>query len=200
MNPLSDILTQKADALFPKEEIVPPIVLEVKNIETPVDLSRELTRMIHAMKQQLDAMLHILQGGKPGTIPPEEASASGERVLEGVFTGEKMIGDDGKEYPVPPNYASKSILVAGDRMKLTITKSGSFLYKQIGPVERRRAIGVLRFDPEPNQWTVSADGERYRVLTASVTFYKGKPGDEAIIFLPKNKESLWGAVENIIGK
>ena len=54
-----------------------------------------------------------------------------------------MIGPDGKNYPVPANYASKSKLVEGDIMKLTITEDGKFLYKQIGPVERKTVIGTL---------------------------------------------------------
>ena len=32
-----------------------------------------------------------------------------------------MIGPDGKNYPVPANYASKSKLIEGDILKLTIT-------------------------------------------------------------------------------
>lgn len=37
---------------------------------------------------------------------------SGEdKIIEGVFTGESMLGSDGNIYPVPQNYASKSHLV-----------------------------------------------------------------------------------------
>lgn len=32
-------------------------------------------------------------------------------IVEGVFTGESMLGSDGNTYPVPQNYASKSLLV-----------------------------------------------------------------------------------------
>ncbi len=61
-----------------------------------------------------------------------------------------MIGADGKQYPVPANYASKSKIVEGDMLKLTITPEGSFIYKQIGPVERRRLIGVVNQDADGN--------------------------------------------------
>jgi hypothetical protein len=30
------------------------------------------------------------------------------KVIEGVFDGQNMVGSDGKTYPVPANYASKS--------------------------------------------------------------------------------------------
>lgn len=109
MNSLADILSKKADDLFP----APP---------APPDPQAPLRSMIYAMKSQLDAMLRLLDGHAP--LP------SGERVVLGTFTGEKMAGDDGKEYAVPPNYASKSKIVPGDRMKLTVTKSGSFIYSK----------------------------------------------------------------------
>src|SRR5688572_25801001 len=69
--------------------------------------------------------------------------AEGGKVIEGVFDGQNMMGPDGKQYPVPANYASKSKLVEGDVLKLTIADDGSFIYKQIGPVERRKALGSL---------------------------------------------------------
>src|SRR3989344_4636154 len=69
--------------------------------------------------------------------------SEGGKIIEGVFDGQNMMGPDGKQYPVPANYASKSKLVEGDVLKLTIADDGSFIYKQIGPVERRKVLGVL---------------------------------------------------------
>jgi len=34
-----------------------------------------------------------------------------DKIVEGVFTGEEMLGSDNHKYPVPVNYASKSKLV-----------------------------------------------------------------------------------------
>src|SRR5665213_1682775 len=53
------------------------------------------------------------------------------KVIEGVFDGQNMVGSDAKTYPVPANYASKSKLVQGDILKLTIADDGAFMYKQI---------------------------------------------------------------------
>ena len=55
-----------------------------------------------------------------------------------------MVGSDGKNYPVPANYASKSKLVQGDILKLTIADDGAFLYKQIGPIPRKQVVGKLK--------------------------------------------------------
>jgi len=68
------------------------------------------------------------------------------KVIEGVFDGQNMVGSDAKTYPVPANYASKSKLVQGDILKLTIAEDGAFLYKQIGPIPRKQIVGV--FDPK----------------------------------------------------
>lgn len=118
------------------------------------------------------------------------------KVLEGVFDGQQMIGSDGKNYPVPANYASKSKLVVGDVMKLTITDDGTFLYKQIGPVERLRVVGPLT--QEDGAYKVIANGRAYKILLASVTFYRAEPGDQVAILLPENGEAEWGAVDNVI--
>lgn len=125
---------------------------------------------------------------------------SGARVLEGVFDGASMVGPDGKTYSVPPNYASKSRLVEGDVLKLTIKPDGSFVYKQIAPVERRRAVGNLAFDGSTNSYVALADGQTYKLLTASVTFFKGSPGDEVVLLLPKSGKAAWASVENIMRK
>lgn len=129
-----------------------------------------------------------------------EADESGDsRVVEGVFDGINMIGPDGKQYPVPANYASKSKLIEGDTLKLTITEDGSFVYKQIGPIERKKILGTLT-QGENADWFVLADAKSYRVLLASVTYFKGEVGDEVTLIVPKEEESEWGAIENVIKK
>jgi len=122
-----------------------------------------------------------------------------ERIIEGVFDGEKMIASDGQEYAVPANYASKSKLVEGDILKLTINQRGDFLYKQIGPVERKKIVGVLGLDKKGNYF-VTAEKKKWKVLPASVTYFRGDSGDEAVILVPKDSISKWAAVENVVKK
>jgi len=125
--------------------------------------------------------------------------SEGGKIIEGVFDGQNMIGPDKKQYPVPANYASKSKLVEGDVLKLTIADDGSFIYKQIGPVERRKMLGVLTVD-EKGDFRVLAEGRPYKVLLASLTYFKAEPGDEVTIVVPKEGVSEWAAVENVIKK
>jgi hypothetical protein len=124
-------------------------------------------------------------------------SGEGDKVIEGVFDGQNMIGPEGKQYPVPANYASKSKLVEGDVLKLTIAEDGSFIYKQIGPVERRKVMGVLMQD-EKGDYKVIADGKAHKVLLASLTYFKADAGDEVTIVLPQDTDSEWAAVEHVI--
>lgn len=125
------------------------------------------------------------------------ASVSG-RVIEGIFDGQNMVDSAGQSYPVPANYASKSKLVEGDGMKLTITDEGKFIYKQIAPIERRIAKGVLI--QEDGQYKVLCEGKPFRVLLASVTFYRAEVGDQVTVLLPVHTEAQWAAVEAVLPK
>ena len=117
------------------------------------------------------------------------------KVIEGVFDGQNMVGSDGKTYPVPANYASKSKLVQGDILKLTIAEDGAFMYKQIGPVPRKQVVGVL--EQKDGHYFVEVGGKQYRVLLASVTYFKAKPGDQVSVNIPEDPsvDAEWAALE-----
>lgn len=118
------------------------------------------------------------------------------KVIEGVFDGQNMIGPDGKTYPVPANYASKSKLVQGDILKLTIAEDGTFIYKQIGPVPRKKVIGII--EQKGDQYYVKVDDKEYRVLLASVTYFKADTGDQVTAVIPEEESAEWAAIEAAI--
>lgn len=170
-----------------------------------------LKSILKNIRASIDNAITLLdaQRGEAPTVKTEAEASTSDLVdagadtpkreaLEGVFNGSAMVGDDGKEYSVPPNYASKSKLVEGDMLKLYIGERGNFIYKQIGPIERQRLIGTVSFDQESGQHTVLAAGRSWKVLKASVTYYKAEVGDEAVILVPKSAPSKWAAVENVI--
>jgi hypothetical protein len=125
-----------------------------------------------------------------------QAAPPGGKVIEGNFDGQNMVGPDNKLYPVPANYASKSKLVQTDGLKLTIGEDGAFLYKQIAPAERRKLIGTLSL--KDGQYYVEAQGHDYRVLFASVTYYKAQPGDQVTIVIPEDGPADWAAIEAVL--
>ena len=173
--------------------------------ESKIAVLRTILRSIQASAA---SALQLLEEGGPTASDVRKIMSAvhaapgdaGGRVIEGVFDGQHMTGSDGKQYHVPPNYASKSKLVEGDMLKLTINPQGSFIFKQIGPIERTRIVGTLAQDPETKQYSVVAGEKFWNILTASVTFFHGDPGDETIILVPTTGPSRWAAVENIIKK
>jgi hypothetical protein len=170
---------------------------------------REASQKIQALRDMINSAEKTIQGAKAMLLQIEGKKKVGRKrkveevtdgtVVEGMFDGQIMLGTDGKQYPVPANYASKSKLVEGDVLKLTITPEGSFIYKQIGPVERKHALGIISQDENGN-YRILADGRPYKVLLASVTYFKGEPGDEVAIVSPRDTEATWASIENIIQK
>lgn len=165
-----------------------------------------IAQMIDSAESSIQSAKHLLReviGNRPDGVSEIfkkaqglSASATG-KVIEGVFDGQNMVGPDNKQYPVPANYASKSKLVEGDVLKLTIADDGSFIYKQIGPVERKKMLGLLSQD-ETGQYRVVADGKSYKILLASLTYFKAEAGDEITIVVPKEGDATWAAVEHVI--
>jgi hypothetical protein len=171
----------------------------------------QLKEMIQSAERSLSNAKHVLSeilGDKSqdellishqlkGTSPPRQEEEG--RVIEGIFDGEKMVDNNLRAYPVPANYASKSKLVVGDRLKLTITNEGRFIFKQIGPVERKSLVGPLTF--EDGQYKVLAASKAYKALLASVTFFRAEVGDEVTILIPEGEPEVeWGAIEAVLPK
>ena len=167
--------------------------------ELPEKQIKRLKSLIQEAETNLAAAKELLMSvlGDDNMIPSPKSSAieaPGGKVVEGVFDGQIMIGPDGKNYPVPANYASKSKLVEGDILKLTIADDGSFIYKQIGPAAKRQIIGTLV--NRDGQYFVEANGREYKILLASVTYFKLTIGDQVTIIIPEdNPEATWAAVE-----
>ncbi len=79
-------------------------------------------------------------------------------------------------------------------MKLTITEDGKFLYKQIGPVQRKTVIGTLI--RHNDKYFVEVAGKEYQILYASVTCFHLKEGSQVSVVIPAdNEEATWAAVE-----
>jgi hypothetical protein len=181
---------------------------KIKSME---EKDTQINDKIDALREMIKSAEKTLQGAKSVLLQMEGKKKVGRKrktntdeteegkIIEGAFDGQVMIGTDGKQYPVPANYASKSKLVEGDMLKLTITNDGSFIYKQIGPAERKRLIGIVSQDADGNYF-VAADGQAYKVLLASITYFKVSPGDEVTLVTPRDIDSDWGAIENVIQK
>jgi len=166
--------------------------------ELPEKQVKRLRSLIQEAETNLSAAKELLISiiGEDGNVvtPRNSMEDVGGKVIEGVFDGQVMIGPDGKNYPVPANYASKSKLVEGDILKLTIADDGGFIYKQIGPIPRQQIIGTLV--QHDGAYYVEANGREYRILLASVTYFRVNIGDQVTIIIPEdNPDTTWAAVE-----
>ena len=167
--------------------------------ELPEKQAKRLHALIQEAETNLAAAKELLISivGDDGTIITPRSGTNeevGGKIVEGIFDGQKMAGPDGKEYPIPANYASKSKLVEGDILKLTIADDGTFIYKQINPVERHQVIGTLVL--HDGAYYVEANGHEYRILLASVTYFRINVGDQVTIIVPaENPDATWAAVE-----
>ena len=177
---------------------------QIKELRVPMsELPEKQVKRLHSLIQEAETNLAAAKEllisiiGDDGTVITPKSGTNEEvsgKVVEGIFDGQKMAGPDGKEYPVPANYASKSKLVEGDILKLTIADDGSFIYKQIGPIERVQIIGTLV--QHDGAYYVEANGREYRILLASVTYFRINMGDQVTIIIPAdNPEATWAAVE-----
>lgn len=165
--------------------------------DVPEKQIKRLRTLIQEAETNLAAakeLLVSLVGDDPVVVDKVKDENLG-KIIEGVFDGQNMVGGDGKTYPVPANYASKSKLVQGDILKLTIAQDGAFMYKQIGPIPRRQVVGTLV--QKEGHYYVDVGDKHYRVLLASVTYFKAKPGDQVSVNVPEDPtvDAEWAALE-----
>jgi len=118
------------------------------------------------------------------------------QIVEGIYNGQHLIDKNKRKFSVPENYASKSKLVEGDILKLIITADGSFIFKQIEPIERETKLAQIK--KKNNDLCAYCEGKYYNLLKASLSYFKAKEGDEATIIVAKNNNCKHAAIENII--
>lgn len=164
--------------------------------DVPDKQIKRLRALIQEAETNLAAATELLISlvGDDEKVAPVVKEENLGKIIEGVFDGQNMVGSDGKTYPVPANYASKSKLVQGDILKLTIADDGTFMYKQIGPIPRKQVVGALKL--ENGHYYVTVGDKDYRVLLASVTYFKAKPGDQVSVNVPEDDSNAeWAALE-----
>jgi len=118
--------------------------------------------------------------------------------VEGVFIGDGMLGSDGNTYPVPQNYASKSLLVQGSRLKAIIHPNGKITYKIIEEIPYETQLGIVTKNGDKYQ--ITTETKTYHVLMAAITFHRVEIGDTVSIRIPKGKAATYAVIENVVPK
>lgn len=150
------------------------------------DSINKIKKSIQIIEQQLAEINQIL-----GTTPIAQDG------IVGKFDGEFMLEENGKKHQIPPNYASKSMLVVGDTVKMIEDPSGGQAkFKQIDKVERLKIEGVLA--RKDGKYEVLTEIGSFKVLPVSIKHYNGEPGDRVKIQIPKQyHKGGWAAVEKV---
>jgi len=123
-----------------------------------------------------------------------------EAGVTGLFDGEFMTTDTGKRYQVPPNYASKSMLVVGDTLRLipgdtSLDEPNKF--KQIEKIERTETPAVI--SKKDGKWAVVCEQGSFWVLPAAIKFLNAQIGNSVTVILPKNYKELkceWATIKS----
>jgi len=181
-----------------------------KKIETVLSLIEICDTNLQNVKKILS--LYLTEKGvklddvaTTNAIKNSNRSSSDEKdaleVVEGFFDGENMVGDNGQIYPVPQNYASKTQLVVGDRMKWILTNYKE-IFKLISPAPRQRATGNFTIEGDNYLVLVDEFPNPIKILKASATYAMKnlglKIGDKIAIYIPKNGTPVWGAFISVV--
>ena len=108
-----------------------------------------------------------------------------------------MVSESGESFPVPANYASKSMLVVGDTLKLVEEgKNKDKRFKQIEHVKRHKSTGILT--KKEGKWRAVTPEGSYKVLPAAVEHFGADIGSEVMIHLPATNLTVgYAAIESV---
>lgn len=118
------------------------------------------------------------------------------KVVEWVFTGDGMLWSDGNMYPVPANYASKSLIVQWSKLKATIDPNGKIIYKIIEEIPYETKKGFITKNGE--RYQITSEERSYNVLLAAVTFHKANIWDQVSIRVPEWKTATFAVIDAVI--
>lgn len=151
--------------------------------------AQEIFKAIQTIEEQLAIVKKALT----------EAGISEGQV--GQFDGEAMILTDGTRIPVPANYASKSMLVPGDTLRMVPDPHGGDQprFKQIDKVERAKATGLVT--RKDGKYEILCEEGSFKVLSAAVKHFEIQPGDSVTIqFAKQHTKGSWAAIEKVASK
>jgi hypothetical protein len=118
--------------------------------------------------------------------------------LVGKYDGMFMVTEAGKKYPVPDNYAAKTKLVYGDKLKMVEGPEGR-RFKYIGRVPFTELEAKLTL--KDGRFVAVAKEGSYKLLQSAVRHYNGEEGDKLVVLIPKDeKHAPFAALQKIAGK
>jgi hypothetical protein len=153
---------------------------------------------LQLLSQALSAAISSLNLAKQLIGEIEHSGSFETPGLVGKFDGRFMVTAAGKKYPVPDNYAAKTKLVYGDKLKMIETREGR-RFKYVGRLPYVEVEATLT--QKDGQFVAVNPEGSYRVLQSAIKYYQGAEGDKVRILLPRDeKHAPFAAVGGIAGK
>lgn len=163
-----------------------------------IDLIRQALNAAEASIKLSRQLLADLEGGGQGANPVDISSKPKANELPGItgtFDGENMTSETGETFPVPANYASKSLLVVGDTLKL-VEEGKEKRFKQIEHVKRHKTTGIIT--KKEGKWRAVTPEGSYKVLPAAIAHFGADVGSEVVLHLPSDNLTVpYGAIESV---
>lgn len=155
------------------------------NIDLTQDLPEnrldQLKSLVESVHHNLDKITRIVD-----KIQQDQKKEMYKKMpgIEGEFDGVYLVAEDGSKHEVPANYAAKSRLVFGDKLKI-VEENGKKVFKQIQKVERKEVKGVL--SKKEGKWYLLTDSGTYKISDIAAEFNQVKLNEKAIGLIPENK-------------
>lgn len=114
----------------------------------------------------------------------------------GFFDGYNLVTDNNQKYEVPANYAAKSRIVYGDKLKM-VDQEGKKMFKLVEKVKRKKVDGIL--NKKEGNWFFITDSGSYQISNNAAEFNKAELNDEAVALLPEdNLSTPFATLDKII--
>lgn len=145
---------------------------ELRKIKSQLQSMERSLKALRILINQLERSSHKSYEDVPG--------------VSGTFDGINMVSEDGKKYEVPPNYAAKSRLLFGSKLKM-VEEDGKTLFKQTEKLPHKEMQGMV--SKKEGQWYVLSSSGSYRISDVAAEFNDLKVNDEVVILVPANNLS-----------
>lgn len=156
--------------------------------------NQAILQAIKSAESSLKMARQLLSGAR---VENERKDLSRLNYIDGIFDGSHMVDASGKKYEVNANYATKSLLVHGDKLR-AYDENGKYWFKQVDKTPREKISGMLT--QKAGVWhVVTADGS-YKVSQNAVEFLNLKVNDDVDVFIPKNNKKAPFATLDFVKK
>lgn len=165
-----------------------------------IDLIRQALGAAESSIRLAKQLLNDIESGKVENSNNHQVNQPSDqnKTLPGItgsFDGENMVTASGETFSVPANYASKSMLVVGDTLKM-VEEGKEKRFKQIEHVKRYRTTGIIT--KKDGKWKAITPEGSYKVLPVTIEHLGIDVGSEVVLHLPANNLTVsYAAIESV---